>query len=211
MQHLIIIAHPNENSFSNSLAEALACESRHNNIDAVIRNLYEVDFNPVLTKKDLSTIKSGNVSEDIAKEQELLNNSDLISLIYPLWWGSFPAILKGYFDRILTNGFAFKISLDGPKGLLKGKKAFLHTSMGNSVEEYENKGILKAFRQIHGQEVFGFCGIEVAGHFFYSRISDSSPEMKNKYIEEALGFYKTVMPDEEVETIDSGSVECIHR
>ncbi|MDK2843029.1 MAG: hypothetical protein PWQ17_2535 [Anaerophaga sp.] len=198
MQHLIISAHPNENSFSNALAEALAKRSRHNDIDAVIRNLYEVDFNPILTKKDLSKIKEGTVPEDIAREQEILNDSEVISLIYPLWWGSFPAILKGYFDRVLTNGFAFKITPDGPEGLLKGKKAFLHTTMGNSIEEYENKGILKAFRQIHGQEVFGFCGIEVAGHLFYPHISDSSTDMKNKYIEEALGFYKTVLPDEEV-------------
>jgi NAD(P)H dehydrogenase (quinone) len=152
----------------------------------------------VLTKKDLSKIKDGTVPEDIAREQEILYNSEIISLIYPLWWGSFPAILKGYFDRVLTNGFAFKITAEGPEGLLKGKKAFLHTSMGNSIEEYENKGILKAFRQIHGQEVFGFCGIEVAGHLFYPRISDSSTGMKNKYIEEALGFYKTILPDEEV-------------
>ncbi|MDN5290514.1 NAD(P)H-dependent oxidoreductase [Anaerophaga thermohalophila] len=198
MQHLIISAHPNENSFSNALAEALTNESRHNDIDVVVRNLYEVDFNPVLTKKDLSKIKDGTVPEDIAREQEILYNSEIISLIYPLWWGSFPAILKGYFDRVLTNGFAFKITAEGPEGLLKGKKAFLHTSMGNSIEEYENKGILKAFRQIHGQEVFGFCGIEVAGHLFYPRISDSSTGMKNKYIEEALGFYKTILPDEEV-------------
>jgi NAD(P)H dehydrogenase (quinone) len=198
MQHLIISAHPSRDSFSNSLAVALATESRHNDVDVVVRNLYEQGLDPVLTSEDLALIKKGEISEDIAKEQKLLAESDFISLVYPLWWGSFPAILKGYFDRVLTHGFAFTITPEGPEGLLKGKKVFLHTSMGNSVEAYENKGILKAFRQIHGQEVFGFCGIEVAGHLFYPRIPDSSVEMKDKYIEEALGFYKTVLLEEKV-------------
>lgn len=198
MQHLIISAHPNEGSFSNALADALKKDSEHNDVKVVVRNLYDLDFNPVLTSDDLAQIKNGDTPADIAKEQKILGESDIISLVYPLWWGSFPAVLKGYFDRVLTNGFAFEITSNGAEGLLKGKKAFLHTSMGNSVEEYEDKGILKAFRQIHGQEVFGFVGIEVAGHLFYPRISESSPEMKDKYIEEALGFYKTVMLDEEV-------------
>jgi len=198
MQHLIISAHPSKDSFSNALVDALSKDSEHNDVDVVVRNLYDLDFNPVLTSEDLAQIKTGNIPEDIAREQKLLGESDFISLVYPLWWGSFPAVLKGYFDRVLTQGFAFKITSEGPEGLLKDKKVFLHTSMGNSVEEYENKGILKAFRQIHGQEVFGFCGIEVAGHLFYPRIPTSSLEMKNKYIEEALGFYKTVLLDEEV-------------
>jgi NAD(P)H dehydrogenase (quinone) len=198
MQHLIISAHPSENSFSNSLVEALVRDSEHNDVDVVVRNLYELDFNPVLTADDLGKIKNGETPADVAREQRFLGESDFISLVYPLWWGSFPAILKGYFDRIFTHGFAFKITENGPEALLKGKKVFLHTSMGNSVEEYENKGILKAFRQVHGQEVFGFVGIEVAGHFFYPRIPESSPQMKEKYIDEALGYYKTVMLDEEV-------------
>lgn len=199
MQHLIISAHPNANSFSNALVDALVKDSQHNDVDVVVRDLYDLDFNPVLTSEDLGKIKKGETPEDVALEQKILGESDYISLVYPLWWGSFPAILKGYFDRIFTHGFAFRINEDGPESLLKGKKAFLHTSMGNSVEEYENKGILKAFRQVHGQEVFGFVGIEVAGHFFYPRIPDSSPEMRDKYIEEALGYYKTVLiGDEEV-------------
>lgn len=198
MQHLIISAHPNKGSFSNSLVDALRNDSEHNDVKVVVRNLYELDFNPVLSADDLARIKKGETLADVAKEQQIMAESDIISLVYPLWWGSFPAILKGYFDRVLTHGFAFKVDQDGARGLLNGKKAFLHTSMGNSVEEYENKGILKAFRQIHGQEVFGFVGVEVAGHMFYPRISESSPEMKEKYIQEALGFYKTVLLDEEV-------------
>jgi len=194
MQHLIISAHPNKNSFSNALAEALAAESRNSHVTPTVRNLYDLNFNPILSLSDLSQIKEGLIPTDIAHEQKLLKESDLISIVYPLWWGSFPAILKGYFDRVLTNGFAFKISPNGPEGLLKGKKVVLHTSMGNSVEEYEKKGILDAFRQIHGNEVFGFCGIEIAGHYFYPRISDSSPEMKKKYIEKALENYKPIFP-----------------
>ncbi|MGQ1889839.1 NAD(P)H-dependent oxidoreductase [Thermophagus sp. OGC60D27] len=197
MQHLIISAHPNKNSFSNALAEALAADSRNNNANPMIRNLYEIDFNPILTNSDLSQIKDGLIPPDISREQKLLKEADLISIVYPLWWGSFPAVLKGYFDRVLTNGFAFKISTDGPEGLLKGKKIVLHTSMGNSVEEYEKKGILDAFRQIHGNEVFGFCGIEIVGHFFYPRISDSSEEMKNRYIEKALENYQPIFSSQQ--------------
>ncbi len=198
MQHLIISAHPSPESFSNLLTESLAHYSRQKGWKVVVRDLYKIGFEPILSSSDLAAIKAGDTPADIHAEQQHLATSDLISLVYPLWWGSFPAVLKGYFDRVLTNGFAFSITSEGPRGLLTGKKAILHTSMGNSVEEYEHKGMLKAFREIHGVEVFGFCGIEVAGHNFYPQIPASAAKVKNQYIKQALNVYETVFQEEAV-------------
>ncbi len=198
MQHLIISAHPSPESFSNLLAASLADYSRQKGWKVVVRDLYKIDFNPILSYSDLAAIKAGDPPADIHAEQQHLAAADLISLVYPLWWGSFPAVLKGYFDRVLSNGFAFAITSDGPKGLLKGKKAILHTSMGNSVEEYEHKGMLKAFREIHGIEVFGFCGIQVAGHNFYPQIPASAAKVRDRYIEQALNEYEAVFQEDAV-------------
>lgn len=196
MQHLIISAHPSPESFSNLLVESLAEFSSTLGWEVIVRDLYKTGFDPVLTPDDLIKIQTGQLPEDVEQEQEYLKNADVISLVYPLWWASFPAVLKGWFDRVLTNGFAFKITGSGPVGLLNGKKAFLHTSMGNALEEYEEKGMLKAFRQIHGAEVFGFCGIEVAGHYFYPQIPASSPQMRELYVKKALDSYAAVLHEE---------------
>ncbi len=196
MQHLIISAHPSPDSFSNVLVKALSDYSRKNGLEVVVRDLYQSNFDPMLSGSDLAGIKAGEVPVDILVEQQYLASADVVSVVYPLWWGSFPAVLKGYFDRVLTNGFAYKIGSDGVEGLLVGKKAFLHTSMGNTVEEYENKGLLKAFRQIHGSEVFGFCGIEVASHNFYPQIPSATSAIIDQNIEKALKGYKAVFQEE---------------
>jgi len=193
MTHLIISAHPSDKSFSNYLADLLTKQYKLLGWKVIWRNLYENDFGVVLSSKDLATLKSGNLPEDIRAEQNLINQADLISVIYPLWWASFPAVLKGYIDRVFTNGFAFKYGKEGATGLLTNKKVILHTTMGNTVEEYQEKGLIEAFRNIQGQEVFGFCGMQIIGHHFYPQITIADDKQREHYIQKALNTYPEIL------------------
>lgn len=190
MNHLIISAHPSDNSFSNYLAQTLLAKSKENGWKVTWNNLYKTAFNPVLSPDDLQQIKNLQVPSDIKAEQQKIQQADLISIVYPLWWASFPAILKGYIDRVLTSGFAYQYSVNGAVGLLSGKKVILHTTMGNTVEEYEEKGLIEAFKRSQGEEVFGFCGMEVSEHRFYPQITLADETRRDMLLNEALEAYQ---------------------
>jgi NAD(P)H dehydrogenase (quinone) len=192
MNHLIITAHPSENSFSNYLSKNIYEFYENMAWTVTVRDLYKINFNPVLSSNDLKLLKLGQTPFDIQREQKYLAAADLITVIYPLWWAGFPAILKGYIDRVLTNGFAFRYTQNGPEPLMKGKQVILHTTMGNTVEEYEAKGLIEAFRSSQGDEVFGYCGMEVIDHLFYPQITVANESRRNHFLEMALEAYQPV-------------------
>ncbi len=190
MKHLIIFAHPSTNSFSYKLKDALKADSIKKGWECTIRDLYEMKFDPVLWPSELAQLKKGETDESIKKEQELVKAADIISVVYPLWWAGFPAILKGYIDRVLAYGFAYKADENGIVGQLGNKKVYLFTSMGNTLEQYEQKGLLEAFKKIQGGEVFEFCGMEVKNHQFFPEIPSASNEIIEQHINEALSIFE---------------------
>ncbi|MBS2097546.1 NAD(P)H-dependent oxidoreductase [Carboxylicivirga linearis] len=192
MKHLIIYAHPSKRSFSFQLKNALKVESERRGWSATIRDLYEMKFDPVLWPSDLEKMKTGNTEDYILKEQELVKEADIISVVYPLWWAGFPAILKGYIDKILSYGFAYKAGKNGIEGLLTNKKVYLYTSMGNKVEEYEEKGLIEAFRKIQGGEIFEFCGMNVEHQQFFPQIPSASTEEIEKHLQVALSVFEPI-------------------
>ncbi len=164
MQHMIVYAHPNPKSFSATICDHLGQLSSDLGNTVVTRDLYKMNFNPVLSAEDFQEIRSGKTPADVAQEQKIIAKSDLISLVFPLWWTGYPAILKGWIDRVLLNGFAYKHSpKDGIQPLLTGKKVQLITTMGAAVDEYENSGLMDAMAMTMGDNVWSFCGCDDAG------------------------------------------------
>ena len=190
MNHLIIYAHPSIKSFSRQLKDALVVESNLRNWTSTIRDLYEMEFDPVLWPSDLEQLNNGKCSDAILEEQNLVQDADVISVIYPLWWAGFPAILKGYIDKVFAYGFAYKAGDKGIEGQLSNKRVYLYTSMGNSVEQYQEKGLLDAFKKIQGGEIFEFCGMQVVNHSFFPKIPSASNEMIQLHINEALTVFE---------------------
>lgn len=192
MKHLIIYAHPSGKSFSNKLCQKLQDEGDERGWETTVRDLYKMKWDPVLWPEDLENLSKGITNDLVKKEQNLLLEADVISVIYPLWWAGFPAILKGYIDKVLAYGFAYKATEKGIEGLLNGKKVYLFTSMGNSVEQYEEKGLIDAFKQIQGHEVFSFCGMEVQNHLFFPQIPSASNDQIQLHLGKALtAFFAT--------------------
>jgi len=190
MNHLIIYAHPSAQSFSQQLKEALTIESSLRNWTATVRDLYAMQFDPVLWPSDLEQFVQGQYPEAIAQEQKLIQEADIISIIYPLWWAGFPAILKGYIDKVFSYGFAYKNGSKGIEGQLTNKRVYLFTSMGNSLAQYEEKGLIDAFKKIHGKEIFEFCGMHVVNHSFFPEIPSASKDRIQKHINEALAVFE---------------------
>ena len=101
---LIIQGHPYEGSFNTGLSEAY--KKGAINAGAEVREIIirDLNFNPNL---ESGYTKRTELEPDLLEAQKALKWAEHIVVIFPVWWGSVPAILKGFFDRILLPGFAF--------------------------------------------------------------------------------------------------------
>ena len=164
MKHVVIFAHPNPKSFSAAIRDHIHQLSQDLGNSVVVRDLYKMNFNPVLSAADFVSLQKGITPKDILAEQAIIKDADLITLIFPLWWSGYPAILKGWIDRVLLHGFAFKFSQkSGATPLLTNKKIQIITTMGASVEEYEKNGLMDAMAMTMGDNVWSYCGCVDAG------------------------------------------------
>lgn len=170
MKHLIISAHPNPQSFNRALVEEVIKATRQAGVETVVRDLYTLDFNPVLSWRELNASMEGIVPAEIKFEQKLITEADLITFIYPLWWMGFPAILKGYLDRVLSYGFAYQNENNISVGLLGHKKIQQFITMGNSIEKYQQLGFDKALKSCLVDGLFNFCGITDIQHDIFGNI-----------------------------------------
>ncbi|WGE52789.1 NAD(P)H-dependent oxidoreductase [Actinobacillus equuli] len=165
MNHLIIYAHPNPQSFNHAILSQVVQASQDHQV--IVRDLYQLNFNPNLAWQEFQSSLTSQYPTEIQIEHRYWQQADVITLIYPLWWMGFPAILKGYLDRVLSYGFAYQNGEIESVGLLKGKKMQQFVTLGNPNEKYQQKGFLQAFEHTMGNGLFNFCGIEqVKMHYF---------------------------------------------
>jgi len=113
---LVVIAHPLDNSLCKHLAEKTIAHLMKKGYQVTVKDLYSEGFNPVLNKAERESYYQDQFNEDLlsADIQQLVQVESLI-LIFPTWWFSFPAILKGWFDRVWAPGHAYEHASDfGP-------------------------------------------------------------------------------------------------
>ncbi len=183
MKNLIVLAHPNKESFNSSIADKIVSELKNKAEEVVLRDLYRLGFDPVYTWEEMGKQRNGHTRDDILKEQQLVKEADNLIFIYPIWWTSMPAILKGYFDRVFSYGFAYAFNEQGGvDSLLKGKSVSIINTHGTPKEYYDQSGMSESMKQTTDTGIFGFCGIEVKEHIFLGEI----PYIDNKQGEEIL-------------------------
>lgn len=119
---LWVHAHPDETSLGHALVRSGVSWLREAGTRVAVSDLYAMNWNPVLSDADFGTATGGTLSErqkhaattgrlaeDIRREQDALRAARHLVVSFPLWWYGMPAILKGWFDRVFTAGFAFGV------------------------------------------------------------------------------------------------------
>ncbi|HET6516165.1 MAG TPA: NAD(P)H-dependent oxidoreductase [Thermodesulfovibrionales bacterium] len=184
MKYLIIYAHPDTASFNHAIMETISDELGKGKRDFEVRDLYGMKFNPILSRDDLTAIQNGAVPQDIKREQDHIRSADTLLFVFPIWWSSMPAMLKGYIDRVFSLKFAYDITTDGVIGLLKGKKAFIVSTTGASREDYDRMGAFEMMNMSMDTAIFRFSGMEVIGHKYFSSVPYVSEEDRKQMLEE---------------------------
>lgn len=148
IRHLVILGHPSSDSFNASVARAYCETVRACGQSAVIRDLYALGFDPLLRSEERPDSPDFSPGEDVEAELDLLRESDAVVLVYPIWFGMPPAIIKGYIDRVLGAGFtAAEIKTGAVHPFLEGKRLVLITSSGTSRPWLEERGMVRSLRQ----------------------------------------------------------------
>lgn len=191
MNHLIIIAHPRKESLNYSILNKISEVAKNQGNKVKVRDLYTSNFNPVLEYGHLKNLKEGKTCPDILVEQSYISWADELTFIYPLWWNAFPAILKGYIDRVFTNGFAFKVTEKGVEGMLKDKRVRLITSAGMDEQTLKKMNIFESLKITQDQGVFEFCGMKIIDHIYITESTQLSHEQKEEVMNDILNKIKT--------------------
>jgi NAD(P)H dehydrogenase (quinone) len=172
-KHAVIACHPDAKSFTLSVAERYAETVRKHGHEVVIRDLYRLRFNPVLRSRE----RKGRPAKDVGIEWAALGKVDVYVLVYPIWFGTPPAMLKGYIDRVFGAGRSRGQGGEGGPGeLLAGKRLVSLTSSGALSAWLSEKGVLGSLRTVYDRyfaEVFGFGETH---RFHFDGVTEDLPE-----------------------------------
>jgi NAD(P)H dehydrogenase (quinone) len=176
MKNLIIYAHPNSGSLNHFFKQTILETLQESGEEIEVRDLYEINFNPVLSLNDMNGQRMGKVAPEIHTEQDFITWADRIIFVYPIWWTGMPAIMKGYIDRVFSYGFAYRYDNGVQKGLLTGKKTIIVNSHGKSNAEYEASGMDKALALTSDTGIFTYCGLDIQAHYYFDKADRASDE-----------------------------------
>lgn len=183
---LIINGHPNKDSLCTSLAEKYFEGALESKAICSLVHLGNLEFNPIL---NFGYQKRTELEPDLLEVWDKIQKADHLVFVYPNWWGTYPALLKGFFDRLFLPGFAFgyrenSIFIDK---LLKGKSARVIVTM-DSPSIYYNYFLMQAGNSTMKRSILQFCGITPVKFKTFHGIRTSSLEKRNKWLNTAYNM-----------------------
>ena len=179
---LVILGHPDSNSFCGSLSETYINSAKASGSEVREIKLGELSFDPVLWN-GYNEIQE--LEPDLIKAQELIQWSNHIVFVYPNWWGGMPALMKGFIDRTFLPGFAFKYRGGAlPDKLLSGRTAHLMVSMDTPPWYYRWIYHRPGHNEMK-RTILEFCGIKVVKITEFGPVKGSSQQQREKWIAKA--------------------------
>ena len=171
MKHALIVSHPNEKSFTLSMAAAYGEALQALGDEVLLRDLYSMGFDPRLAADEIPGPGGFTPHADVMEERALLQDVDAFAFFYPVWFNAPPAMLKGYIDRVFGMGFGYGMGPDGNAPLLTGKRMISFTSSGAPKSWLVETGAWDAMRKLFDEHVAGVCGLAVVDHLHFGAIA----------------------------------------
>jgi NAD(P)H dehydrogenase (quinone) len=185
---LIIQGHPDSESYCRALANAYKVGAINAGAEVQEIIVSDLKFNPNL---EFGYRKRTELESDLLAAQEKIKWAEHLVIIYPLWWGGMPALLKGFFDRSFLPGFAFQKRENSVwwDKYLTGKSARIITTMDQPAWYHwliYGEPAHKALKKM----ILEFCGIKPVKITSIGPIRFSKDEFRKKYLEKvnALGI-----------------------
>ncbi|KAJ3577715.1 hypothetical protein NPX13_g2855 [Xylaria arbuscula] len=211
MKVFIVFAHPEPQSLSGSLLRTTVEELKAQGHEVQVSDLYAMKWKSQVDREDFPHLPpdarlkvayasaeataSNRLTDDVKREQEKLLWADTVIFQFPLWWMSMPAILKGWFDRVYSLGFAYGLGEYSDtrwgdrygEGKMQGKKAFLVVTVGGWREHFSARGISGPIEDVlftinHG--MLYYTGFEVLPPFVLFQSDRADDAVFNSTVDE---------------------------
>jgi NAD(P)H dehydrogenase (quinone) len=194
----IILAHPDPRSLNHAFAAAVfgkLCELGH---EVTLHDLYAERFDPIMSASEIASYASLRPVIDAHCKE--IAAADGIVVVHPNWWGGPPAILKGWIDRVMRPGVAYRFregdNGEGvPEGLLRARAALvLNTS--NTPDECEWAIFGDPLQRVWTDCVFGLCGVQDVRRRVFNVVITSTHEQRAAWLSEAEELASRCFPAE---------------
>jgi NAD(P)H dehydrogenase (quinone) len=183
MNVLVVLAHPNPESLNGEFFRRSIAGLKQNPEVQGIRSvdLYGEDFDPRLRFGKDKKRRDLHKDPEIRDYQEKILWADHMVFIYPIWWGRPPAILLGFFDRLMSSQFAYldQAASPFPQGLLKGKSVTcISTAKGPDI--YDLIWLRRSHKRLMEVALFHFVGIKKVKFFQFDRMEEIQGPQKRR-------------------------------
>lgn len=179
MHALVVVAHPDPSSLSHAVAKALAEGVSAAGHSVEIADLAREGFDPRFSPADLALHRrEAPPPADVAAEQARIDRADALVLVYPIYWWSMPALMKGWIDRVFANGWAYEELAD-----MKTVKKLQHLPVhlvalaGADMRTFARHGYYGAMKTQIDHGIFGYCGAPVVTSEFLVPVPDMSAHL----------------------------------
>lgn len=200
---LLVTAHPEAQSFNHALKDAAADFLSKSNIEVRQSNLCQSGFTAVAGRHDFGSFPKdeplnimdaqkavgqyGGFTLEIRQEQYKLEWTDAVVLQFPIWWGSYPAVLKGWIDRVLSYGFAY-----GRTKSLPNKIVLFSVTTGGAADAKEKREYGRRINNM-ADDVFGYMRWDVLKPYISHGIPSSKPEERAKLIKGYVNHLEKIL------------------
>jgi len=166
MTVLIVTAHPHSPSLTSSIAEELTEALGSERVERA--DLMQEGFDPRFTLADRRTYLSGtDAPADVVREQRRLDRASDLVLLFPVFWWSMPALMKGWIDRVFVNGWAFSLGAEGGiRRRLGHLTVHLIAVAGDDAGVYERHGYERAMLTQIQHGIVDYCGAQRGAQTF---------------------------------------------
>lgn len=186
MNVLVVYTHPVKNSYNRAILGAVEeglAEAGH---DVQVADLYAENFQPAMTEADFAQFQDLPLPPEIQKEQARVEWSDAIVFIFPIWWWSLPGMLKGWIDRVMSYGWAWKDPSDPDSGFLRNRKILVLTTAGDDAEGFAKRGYDTAFHTQLNVGTWNYCNFkDVTTRIFHGVHHNTTDAVRQTYLAEA--------------------------
>jgi putative NADPH-quinone reductase len=182
MPHVVIIqGHPDPagGHLCNALADAYAHGAEQAGHAVTRIDVATLAFPWLRTKREFET---GQLPNALRPAQQAIGTADHLCIVYPLWLGTLPAILKAFLEQVLRPGFAFPARERTRGRPLKGKSARIVVTMGMPVLIYRWYFGAYGLKSLE-RSILGFCGIGPCRENLFGRIETASAGRRARWIE----------------------------
>lgn len=183
---LIVTAHPIETSLSHTLAQRIAGKLQEQGTQVEIADLHAEGFSPAMIRADLDLYRgdASALPDDVLREQQRVERADMLIFVFPFYWWSVPALLKGWFDRVLTVNWAYKVGEEGRiVGNLRDVPVRLVATAGSDIAGFDKHGYSAAIQSQIVEGVFGFCGLKNVTLDILYEADSASPQQVDDFLQ----------------------------